>query len=146
MKIHGSFALAALAICLSAAEARAQFTTVVQPPPARKTAVPVTVAKDSAGVDTTVVNRLADMTAWVDSAAVAIGAGKVDSVDSARATPADTTGGPTVDSAAVPRRGASQDEPAFSNGAPAPDTATMLPLLALAGVGALGVGLIFLRR
>lgn len=125
----------ALALTLSASEAAAQFTAVVQPPkpkanPAAQTAAtPGATTKDGA-------TRLADMRAWVDSAAgipapaVTAGDSNAVVVDTASGAIADTTTMPAVNEA----------------GMRAPDTATPVPAFAIAGLLMLGAGAWLLRR
>jgi LPXTG-motif cell wall-anchored protein len=126
---------------LRAVPLHAQFTAAVAPPPARvePAVVAPTIAerRDSVGRAT-----MTDMREWVDSAAATLG------------VRADTV---AVDSAAgvvvPPPLPAVQADPeireptvAFREGAPAPDTATVLPLLGLSGGLLLAVGLWLLRR
>lgn len=136
--ILAAFATAA-AIALTAAPASAQFTTFV--PPKKQapadTAPPKVVAE--ARADSVQAQTLTDMKVWVDSAARALAVNidttAVDSVfiDS---LPGDVT----VPAAA----GSSTTE--FREGAPAPDTATMFPMIAVAAIGCLGAGALLLRR
>lgn len=139
---------AAVAAALAAPALPAQFTTVVQPPEKAKPAAasPQQVAAgDSVRADTSAAARLQEMSAWVDSAAVAMGVDTRDSQPPAppAVAPIDTTGGPVADSAGMaPRR----DEPVFRDGAPAPDTATPLPMLALIGTALVGAGVLLRRR
>lgn len=105
------------------AAAAAQFTTFVSPPQK----VDTVVLLDSAGMPTPdSVSRasIANMKAWVDSAA-----------------------GNAVDLAAadtLPSRTPAGD--VFRDGAPAPDTATPLPLMLAIGTSAVGAGAFLLRR
>lgn len=115
--------------------AGAQFTTFVPPPrPVEPARAAEQIAGESARADTLRQERLAGMRAWVDSAAVALAA-----------RPDTMTRGPdTVSVAELPARPrpVRPREPTreFREGAPAPATATGLPVLALFGIGALGVG------
>lgn len=150
--------LAAFALAVSAAALPAQFTTVVVPPPQKeRPTVPRSMRSDTTVRDTSTAQRLQEMSAWVDSAAVAMGIEPaaaeslaVTPMDTTAAgvpvpqPPADTTGGPVVDSAPPPVRDRAPDE--FREGAPAPDTATPVPLLALLGASMLGAGLLLRRR
>jgi hypothetical protein len=102
---------------------------------------------------------LQEMSAWVDSAAVAMGI-KTQSADSLTQTvpadttvgkviaaqPVDTTGGPVADSAHIPRETTPRRTESFRDGAPAPDTATPFPLLAMLGVSLIGAGMLLRRR
>ena len=121
-----SFALVALAPSVG----EAQFTTFVAPP--KK--VDTVVAGDSVVVaaaptaDSVARATIANMKAWVDSAGG-------DAVDLRAATSRSTTT-PTV----------GEPVATFSDGAPAPNTATMLPLIAAFGASAVGVGVVLLRR
>ena len=103
--------------------AAAQFTTFVSPPPK----VDTVVLLDSAGVPTAdSVSRasIANMKAWVDSAA-----GNAVDLAAADTLPARTPAGDV-----------------FTDGAPAPDTATPLPLMLAIGASAIGTGAFLLRR
>lgn len=128
----------AAALALTAAPAAAQFTTFVPPPrPAAVDTVPQQAAV--ARTDSAQAQTLTDMKVWVDSAARALAVNVTPTTaDSAFVdTPASD-----VDTQAV--RGTPTTS--FSEGAPAPDTATMLPMLALAALGCIGAGMVLLRR
>jgi hypothetical protein len=105
------------------AAAAAQFTTFVAPPERVDTVIVFDTVRvaDADSVSRASINN---MKAWVDSAAG-------DAVDLRTVTDSPTT----------PDR-----VPAFTDGAPAPDTATPLPLLLTLGAGAIGVGTVLLRR
>ncbi len=149
---------AAFALGLTAQALPAQFTTVVVPPPKeQRPSVPRYVFRDSTQ-DTSTAQRLAEMSAWVDSAAVAMGIEPVEA-ESLAATvptdtttpervaeaPADTTGGPPSDSLHAPDPAIrAPDE--FREGAPAPDTATAFPMFALLGASLIGAGAWLRRR
>ena len=129
----------ASAVALAAAPAEAQFTTFVPPKKAPvEAAAPTQVAAEQRA-DSVQAQTLTDMKVWVDSAARAL------SVN------VDTT---TVDSLVVDSLAGEvvQTSPAhestteFREGAPAPDTATMFPMLAVAALGCLGAGVLLLRR
>lgn len=112
-----SFALVALA----PVAADAQFTTFVSPPQRVDTIVltdTVIRTADSAGTS------VANMKAWVDSAA-----GNAVDLSAIDTTPV-----------AAPRGDV------FGDGLPAPDTATPLPMILTAGVGAIAAGAFLLRR
>jgi LPXTG-motif cell wall-anchored protein len=129
----------------AAAPAQAQFTAVVVPPKKPKAEA---VAEGKAAnaeqtkADTALKARMTDMKAWVDSAAVAV---KV-------ATPAASDSALRADSAAptpvrpTETRSAAGDVETFRQGAPAPNTATPLPLLALLGAGSMAAGALLRRR
>ena len=133
----------ALALSAAAPAVSAQFTAVVIPPKKPQTeespAVAVTAAK--AAKDTVLSEKLTDMKAWVDSAAVALAAKP--------ATAIVTDSAPATDSSTI-TRGAGKplaEPPAkFRNGAPAPDTATPIPLLLLASAGLIAAGHWIRRR
>jgi cytochrome b len=110
--------------------AGAQFTTFI--PPKNKVAdsvKAVVVAQETARADTALNMRLTNMKIWVDSAA-GITAQPMTAADSL-ATAQGTT---TVRLAEV------TTTTAMANGTRAPATASALPLFALIGVGAIGVG------
>jgi hypothetical protein len=121
------------------ATAAAQFTTFVTPPRQRAdSAKPVTPAQAAAAEDSTARVAITNMKAWVDSAA---GDVVVNRVDSAGRPVAAT--GPVTSGAAAPIK--AESTAVFREGAPAPDTATWLPLLVLVGTGAIAVGVLLLR-
>jgi len=131
--------VAASALALSAAPASAQFTTFVPPKkaPAADTASTQVAAEQRA--DSVQKQTLTDMKVWVDSAARALSV----NVDTTMADSlvVDSIAGEVVQS---PSETASTTE--FREGAPAPDTATMFPMLAVAALGCLGAGALLLRR
>ena len=116
------------------ASAGAQFTTVVAPPPAQKQAIAVAEAKAAVPRDTGHRATLQAMSAWVDSVAGT----------PAPAVVTDSAAGEVVvssDSAVVPSpRNEGAGTTRFADGAPAPNTASPLPLILVAGLGALLVG------
>ena len=119
-----SLAASLALVALAPAAAAAQFTTFVAPPERVDTIVltdTLVVARDSAAAS------INNMKAWVDSAAGG-------AVDLRRRTeiPAAVTDTATGD--------------VFADGAPAPNTATPLPMLLTLGVGAMGAGVVLLRR
>ncbi|MGH7665292.1 MAG: hypothetical protein ACRENI_13535 [Gemmatimonadaceae bacterium] len=143
---HRIVVIAAL-IAAAPGPAAAQFTTVVVPPrrpdPLPKSAAaPPATARDSAERSRL---ELSSMKAWVDSAAAAIERSTVDSFppvpeDSTQELPSDER---TSASRAAPIP-AGEETLAFSNGAPAPNTATSLPAIALLGLGSLGAGVLLI--
>lgn len=140
------FVAAAALLAGSAVEASAQFTAVVAPPPPTRKAQAAVAHADSASRnvgarDSANATRLTDMKTWVDSATVALTGQAVTAPATALDTAADVA--PKAAAAATPAQTA---EPAMHDGARAPDTATPLPTLALIGTGALGAGLLLLRR
>jgi hypothetical protein len=116
------------------ASAGAQFTTVVAPPPAQKEALAVADAKAAVPRDTAHRATLQAMSAWVDSVAGT----------PAPTVVADSSAGEVVvssDSTAVPTpRSEEAGTTQFADGARAPNTASPLPLILVAGLGALLVG------
>ena len=115
--------------------AGAQFTTVVAPPPAQKQAIAVAEAKKAeVPSDTGHRATLQAMSAWVDSVAGTPAPAVV--TDSAAGEVA-----PSSDSAAVPTpRNEGAGTTRFADGARAPNTASPLPLILVAGLGALLAG------
>lgn len=134
MKTRNVLALGAL-LLTPLFSAGAQFTTVVAPPPAQKQAVAAEAAKAAAPSDTGRRATLQAMSAWVDSVAgVAAPAPTVtDSVASDVAT-ADSNAAP----AATTRETAGTTR--FADGTPAPNTASPLPFILVAGLGAMLLG------
>ena len=117
------------------ATAGAQFTTVVAPPPAQKQAMAMAEAKKAeVPRDTGHRATMQAMSAWVDSVAGTPAPAVV--TDSAAGEVAMST-----DSAAVPTpRNEGAGTTRFADGARAPNTASPLPLILVAGLGALLVG------
>ena len=127
-----------VAVVAMAIPAGAQFTAVVAPP--KKPVDSATAAAAAATIaeqrDSTTRATMGDMREWVDSAAATLGV-RVDSVPldtTQRVVPVDP---PVVEPAPTET---------FRDGAPAPDTATPLPLLAVGGGLLLLSGLWLLRR
>lgn len=128
--------LAAAALLAGASPAAAQFTAAI--PPRQPAGSAAAGAADSVARDTAVAVRLRDMREWVDSAAVALDVNVPPSSDSAALD--------TAAAAPAPQASAPGGETQFRDGAPAPDTATALPFIALIGAGSLLVGAWMLRR
>lgn len=123
-RLLSSFALVALA----PGAAAAQFTTFVAPPPRVDTVIVAdTLVTAPPSADSVARASINNMKAWVDSAAG-------DAVDLRAET---STGAATP---AAPAAGV------FTDGAPAPDTATPLPMILALGAGAMGAGAFLLRR
>jgi len=124
--LQHTFALGAM-ILMAASPAAAQFTTVVTPP--KRVVATATVVADPTPRDTGRRATLQEMSAWVDSVA-------------GKAPPAGTLP-PVVDSAAgevvAPAEPAATTE-RFSDGARAPNTASPLPALLIAGLAAMATG------
>jgi hypothetical protein len=127
-----TLALAAISFA-AASPAAAQFTTVVAPPKRVEAAAPTRAEQQAAAArDTAHRATLQAMSAWVDSVAGAPAPGTV-TVDSAN-------GAIATDTAATP---AQADKPAttrFEDGARAPNTASPLPFILVAGLGAMLIG------
>jgi len=125
----------------------AQFTTFI--PPRAKSAdsiKPVVAAQQQARTDSVMRIKLADMKAWVDSAA-----GSVAPPTAADPTTTTTTitmstpiPAPPVRVTATFTRAAADSALRLRHGARAPDTASNLPMLALIGSIALAIGTIML--
>lgn len=137
--------LVAACLLLAPVPAGAQFTSAVQPPP-RDSEPAVVVATDSVIAmrrDSAVQAERLDLRAWVDSAASALAAGAALAPPAAGGdTLARTDSTPTL---GTPVR-ATEETVEFREGAPAPDTATPLPLLLLAGGALAGLGAALRRR
>jgi hypothetical protein len=116
------------------ATAAAQFTTFI--PPQTKAADSAKAAQKIAPIDTMLSTRLTNLKTWVDSASGVAAPIKAtpDSVTPAKPVPA------TADSA---KRRPPEPAPPTS-GERAPATASDLPLLALVGASALGLGTLIL--
>ena len=145
---HPSSSLLVAALLLSALSAalpesaEAQFAGVPRPPRRRPANVERVATAESGRRDTIPPTRLPDMKAWVDSATVALGA---------TGGPADAPppGGPPAESGRPPRADgapARGSDSTMRDGARAPDTATPLPAIALAGALSLAAGLVLRRR
>jgi hypothetical protein len=129
-----SFAVATL---FAAPVAGAQFTGLVTPPPRPAPPAEIVARAGDVMADTTASRRMSDMKAWVDSAAVSVAA----------QTPQDTTTPPPVIVETPPAAEPAQEPVTeFREGAPAPDTATFLPVLALFGAGLVAAGAALRRR
>ena len=137
MRIHAMIAAALLVAAPTILGA--QFTTPVPPPRASQPAQAAqATAENEARADSIRRVQLSDMREWVDSAAVAIAA-MPDTL-----TVEVDSGEVVVERPQPPR--APEPTTEFREGAPAPETATGLPLLALLGIGALGFGALLLGR
>ncbi|HEX6537460.1 MAG TPA: hypothetical protein VF041_22960 [Gemmatimonadaceae bacterium] len=153
MKISYTAGIALVIVC-AASPAAAQFTAAVVPPE-RVVVKDTTTPKDSARKARVVLEqRMSDMKAWVDSAAVAL-ASRPDSVppETTVVRAESTVAAPvraSPDSVTAVASGEVVDERSgttkFRPGAPAPETATPLPLFAVAGATMLALGLLLLRR
>jgi hypothetical protein len=140
--------------------AGAQFTGVVVRPERRAARAESTTADSGRpnARDTIAQVRLTEMKRWVDSATVALASAAPAEGAEARGAAADSSGGPppaqapssvpAVERGLPPGRAAGAPAPdsTMRDGARAPDTATPLPTVALAGGALLGVGLWLRRR
>lgn len=125
--MHPRALLAFVLLAAAPAVASAQFTTYIAPPKKVDTARTPTVAEARARADSATRETLGNMKAWVDSAA-----GETIPAESTKV--ATTSGGETT----------TTETTAFRNGAPAPQTASDLPMLALIGFAALSLGTVML--
>lgn len=130
MTHRAAFLSLALAALLPAS-ASAQFTSFVTPPRRDADSAKAAIAAARAATDSIARTTLTDMKAWVDSAAgVAVAT-------------ADTAAPPAVEpTPGVPAKRTTE----FSSGAIAPDTASILPLLAMLGLASLSIGIVLLHR
>ena len=138
----------AIVSALVAAPAAAQFTAVVAPPKPKVEPVAIAALPAAAKTDSLVKVTMTNMKDWVDSAAASLGAAVTPAL-------ADTTARAGTPPLAVPARPAAPVAPVapppahatteFRDGAPAPNTATPLPLVALLGALTLASGLWLLR-
>ena len=143
----GRAALAAMMI-VGAATANAQITTVVASPrktePAQQAAAQ---QRERVAQDSVARVAMTGMKEWVDSASAAL-AIRPDTVptpaDTALATPrAATTPSPKSDTSATAR---AERQSEFKDGARAPDTATAIPAIGLAGIVLVLAGVAMKRR
>jgi hypothetical protein len=145
----GRAALAAMLI-VGAGTAKAQITTVVASPPKKREPAQQVAAqrREQAVQDSVARVTMTGMKKWVDSASAAL-AIRPDTVpttaDTALGTPrAATSPVPRSDSSTTART--SEPTPEFRNGARAPDTATPIPAIGLAGVVLILMGVAMQRR
>ncbi|HEU4566176.1 MAG TPA: hypothetical protein VFS05_16055 [Gemmatimonadaceae bacterium] len=138
--------LAAAALLAGASPAAAQFTAAIPPQRPAKGSAAVAGADTVTARDTSTVVRLREMREWVDSAAVALNVNVPPAGDStARDTTANAPAAP-ANAPAAETRVATGEVTRFRDGAPAPNTATPLPFVALVGATSLLVGAWMLRR
>ena len=151
MKISPLVTLVAALLC-AASPAAAQFTTAVVPVKAKPRVDSVATRADSMRKEQRkLADRMKDMKAWVDSAAVALAAQpspqSADTSAAAQNAAGATRKGDRVTETAAGEVAESRKETTrFKNGAPAPATATELPLLVVLGVGATLAGMALRRR
>ena len=119
------------------AAAAAQFTTFI-PPQAKAgdSAKAAVIAQKSAQADTSLNTRLTNLKTWVDSAAGVVAPPRTAQDSLAPLNPVI----PASDSLSMK----ASDTATLKNGARAPATASDLPLLALIGAAALGLGILLL--
>lgn len=147
MTIHRVFLAAA---CLAvAAPASAQFTATTVPPRKPENQARVVTNGDTTKVNltdsTSVSARMSDMKTWVDSAARSLSLSPPVAADSLQPpTASDSLPVPTQPSPPASRN--ADDSAVFRDGAPAPATASPLPLIALAGVLSILAGAMLRRR
>jgi len=119
------------------AAAAAQFTTFIPPQAkAADSAKAAVIAQKSAQADTSLNTRLTNLKTWVDSAAGVVTPPRTAQDSLAPLNPVI----PASDSLSMK----ASDTATLKNGARAPATASDLPLLALIGAGALGLGILLL--
>ena len=138
-------ALVALA-GLGAARAEGQITTVVAQPKRVEANAQAVARRQEIAQDSVARVTLTGMKQWVDSAAQSLALRPdTGTTPSETAVPASTPVDQRPDtSAAAPARPA--QTPEFRDGAKAPDTATQLPMFALAGAVLVLTGLVLRRR
>jgi hypothetical protein len=135
---YQTIAVLAFSTLLPAA-ADGQFTTFTPPRQRTDTVRPApTPAQQTAIAESVSRVAITNMKAWVDSAAGDIVVNRVDSTGQQVAATGPVSGG-------VPAPARAESTSSFREGAAAPDTATLLPLLVLVGTGAIGLGVILLR-
>jgi LPXTG-motif cell wall-anchored protein len=135
---------AAAVLTLSAVPASAQFTGVVVPPPAKAPPVAAAAAQTIAERrDSAVRVTMTNMKDWVDSAAATLGVAPAPVVTDSAQPP--VAAAPVLTAPAPPAT-RTPETTEFREGAPAPNTATPIPMLALAGLVSLTSGLWLLRR
>lgn len=133
----------AVALACVASPAAAQFTAAVVPPKPPPKIDTVARADSVKKARAALTERISDMKTWVDSAATALAMAPTPAAESA-ATPAQQKHTTETATGEVERRAPPTTK--FRSGAPAPATATVLPLLAVIGAGALLTGLALIRR
>ena len=148
MNCLGRAALAAMLIA-GAASANAQITTVVAPPPKRNEPAQQVAAarREQAAQDSIARVTMTGMKEWVDSAAASL-AIRPDTVPTSADTAVGASRAPTSPAprptSQAPTRADSSAE--FRSGARAPNTATPIPALALAGAALIAIGVAMKRR
>lgn len=137
------FASVVVALLVVPSLASAQFTTVLTPPK-KEPAPAVATTPERAARDTAERRTLTNMKAWVDSAAAALDV-EMPAPDTVFAGDSAVVA-PEPEPAPAPPESPREETLTFRDGAPAPDTATDLPLLAVLALGSLGVGAVLLWR
>ena len=142
-----SFAATAALLIVSAAPAAAQITTTIVRPKQPAAEQVAAARRDAAAQDSIMRVTLTDMKTWVDSAAASL-ALRPDTgapvTDTSAAVAQPTTPVDSAQAPAAPQRPEANAE--FRDGARAPDTATWLPTLALAGWALIVLGAVMRRR
>jgi hypothetical protein len=142
--------VSAIGFAAVATPAAAQFTGVVVPPKSKAQLQAAAARADSAVTrrDSALAARLTDMKKWVDSAAVAVAA-QPRAVAGDSSARVDTTRARSDTASArgkVSTAASAGEVTSFREGAPAPNTASPLPLIALLGAGSLLTGAWLRRR
>jgi hypothetical protein len=115
----------ALGLSIFAGNANAQVTTYIAPPRPAKATPQMVAAADSARADSAAAMAMTNMKSWVDSAAgIAVPAAVGDTSRADSLPPVSVT--------------------TFEDGAPAPNTASVLPTIGLIGIVAFAAGAILL--
>ncbi len=149
-RVLNRIAIAAVAalVTVAAVPAAAQVASVVAPPKVAHAETAQVQAKAIAAKrDTSVATRLSDMKSWVDSASgVAIKTTPISATPSADSTRPRITSADTARAASTVRaQPARVEATTFHNGAAAPATATLLPMIVLAGIALLSAGVVLIR-
>jgi hypothetical protein len=139
-------AAAVALLSFGAARADAQITTVIAPPKRVEAQTAAAVRREEVAQDSIARVTLTGMKQWVDSAAESLAlrpdTGTVPSESPTTATAPAPPQRPDTSAAAARR----ESEPALRGGARAPDTATQVPALALAGAALIILGVALRRR
>ena len=147
MTMLGRAALAAI-LAFGVARADAQITTVIEAPKRADAKQQVAAQRAQVAQDSIARVTLTGMKQWVDSAAEALAirpdTGTVPRSDTAVATTQPTSPRPDSGTAAKPKPAAAPAE--FRDGARAPNTATVVPTVALAGAVMILLGALLRRR
>ena len=140
------FAAVAALLTISATSAAAQITTTIVPPKQPPAAQAAAARREAAAQDSIARVTLTDMKTWVDSAAASLALRPDTGAPVADTTAAAQRPTTPVDTAPAPAQQRPEAETEFRDGARAPDTATPLPSLALAGGVLIVLGAVMRRR